>query len=590
MRRLLIRGKRLHGGSPIWPPMHIKQPARAVPHAPVSAPHPLPCPSAHAQGDYPFVPPNRAPHHPRRPVCAARKTIENMSSVANRVLKNTGFLYAKMAITVFISLLTTRLLLNSLGKIDFGIFALLGTSISMLGFLNNAMASATQRFINYAEGEGNEQRIKSIFNVSVVLHFGIALAAGLLLEIGYFFFFGGILNVPPERVGAAKIVYQCLVASTMFTVMTVPYDAVMTAHENMRYYALVGILDALLKLCIALAVVYGPGDKLILYGALMALETVAVLIIMRLYCRRHYSECRFQPRRYYSAQTAKEMGSFAGWIFFTCMSSMVANYGQGIILNNFFGAALNAAQGIVSQLNGQLNALANSMLRALFPVIGKSAGARDVQLMNKSAIMGSKLSALLFCIVAVPLWGVLPYALQLWLKNVPAWTLIFLKLELMRTFFMMLTSTFVPALKADGHIKGQSITSCCIDLLLLPAIYLAFRLGAPPPAMYLAALVVYAILKPLNNLFWIRKYHVFSIKNYFSKSAIPVFVLAAAFVVAQEWLTRIVTIDNPMSLLLYVACAFVLFVLSVALFVLNNRERQIAKNFAVGLVSRAKRN
>jgi len=158
-------------------------------------------------------------------------------STANRVIKNTGFLYAKMGITMFVSLYTTRLLLNSLGVSDFGIFNVVGGAIAMLGFLNAAMAGATQRFMSIAEGEGKPEKKRSIFNTSVILHLAIAIILGLmLLEAGYFFF-NGILNIPADRVYAAKVVYGSMIISTMFTVMTVPYDAVLNARENMLYYA-----------------------------------------------------------------------------------------------------------------------------------------------------------------------------------------------------------------------------------------------------------------------------------------------------------------------------------------------------------------
>ena len=174
------------------------------------------------------------------------------SSTATRVIKNTGYLYAKMGITMFISLYTTRLILNSLGASDFGIFNIVGGAIAMLGFLNGAMASATQRFMSYSEGEGNKEKQKSIFNVSLVLHFGIAFIVGIVLLIAGYFFFNGILNIPVDRIFAAKVVYASLIVSTMFTVMTVPYDAAMNAHENMKYYAIVGILESFLKLAVAL--------------------------------------------------------------------------------------------------------------------------------------------------------------------------------------------------------------------------------------------------------------------------------------------------------------------------------------------------
>ena len=344
-------------------------------------------------------------------------------SIANRVIKNTGFLYAKMGITMFISLYTTRLILNSLGASDFGIFNIVGGAISMLGFLNAAMASATQRFMSFSEGEGNKEKQKVIFNVSFILHLIISVIVGLsLLATGYFFF-SGILNIPESRVLAAKIVYGSLIISTMFTVMTVPYDAIMNAHENMKYYAMIGVCESLLRLSVAFVCVYTHHDRLIVYGALMACIPLITLTTMRIYCHKKYDECIISVQKYWDKKLMKEMTSFAGWNFFSSMITICSAYGQGIILNHFFGTLLNAAQGIASQLNGQLQVLSANMLKAINPVLGKSAGANNKQLLVKSTMFGAKYASALYLIIAIPMFIEAPYILQLWLKNVPEWTI-----------------------------------------------------------------------------------------------------------------------------------------------------------------------
>lgn len=168
-------------------------------------------------------------------------------STTTRVIKNTGFLYAKMGITVFVSLYTTRLILSALGASDFGVFNIIGGAIVMLGFLNSTMANATQRFMSYAEGEGNLTKKRQVFNVSMVLHVGVALATGVILLTAMYPFFHGVLNIPTGRVFAAKAIYLCTLVSTLLTIVNVPYDSVMNAHENMLYYSLIGIFECFLK-------------------------------------------------------------------------------------------------------------------------------------------------------------------------------------------------------------------------------------------------------------------------------------------------------------------------------------------------------
>ncbi len=268
-----------------------------------------------------------------------------------------------MGITVFISLYTTRLILESLGASDFGVFNIIGGAIVMLGFLNSTLANATQRFMSYAEGEGNLLKKKKVFNVSIVLHAGVALATGIILLIAMYPFFHGVLNIPSERVFAAKIIYLCTLLSTLLTIVNVPYDAIMNAHENMLYYSLVGIFESLLKLLVAFACVYTSSDKLILYGILMALIPFITLSIMKIYCHRKYEECVFGLHRYWDVSLVKQITSFFSWNFLTAISSLASFYGTGLVLNHFFGTVLNAAQGIANQVNGQLSNFSLNLMK-----------------------------------------------------------------------------------------------------------------------------------------------------------------------------------------------------------------------------------
>lgn len=316
-------------------------------------------------------------------------------STTTRVIKNTGFLYVKMGITVFISLYTTRLIFASLGASDFGVFNIVGGAITMLGFLNSTMANATQRFMSYAEGANDLLKKKQVFNVSMVLHIGVALLTGLILLAAMYPLFNGIFNIQPDRIFAAEVIYLSLVVSTMFTIVNVPYDAVMNAHENMLYYALIGIFEAFLKLLVAFACVYTTSDKLIVYGILMAIIPFVTLTIMKIYCHRKYEECFIGLKKYWSRGLVKEIASFSGWNFLTAISSLVSFYGTGLVLNHFFGTILNAAQGIANQVNGQMSTFSLNLMKAVNPIIVKRAGAQDVEAMNKATLASGKYSTLL---------------------------------------------------------------------------------------------------------------------------------------------------------------------------------------------------
>ena len=498
-----------------------------------------------------------------------------MGSTANRVIKNTGFLYAKMGITMFVSLYTTRLILNSLGASDFGIFNIVGGAIAMLGFLNAAMASATQRFMSYSEGEGDKEKQKSIFNVSCVLHLGISLIVGIALLIAGYFFFNGILNIPQERIFAAKVVYGSLIVSTMFTVMTVPYDAAMNAHENMKYYAIVGVFESFLKLAVAFACVYTVYDKLIVYGILMACIPLITLTIMRVYCHKHYEECVIAPRVYWKKGLMKKMTSFAGWNLFSSSVTMISAYGQGIILNSFFGTVLNAAQGIALQINGQLQVLSSNMLKAVNPILGKSVGAHNTDLLIKSTMLGAKYAAALYSLVAIPLFIETPYILDLWLYNVPEWTVIFVRFQLLRSFIEFQFVTLPSSISATGKIRKYSFYSSLSNFLQLPVIYILFKLGYPPYFMYVSAIIFGNLLVYGIAMYFARKNYSLPIIVYIKTVLFPIYFALLGTLVVLNALLSFMNISNLICLIVFILISFVVYSLSFFLLCSKDEKNQI---------------
>jgi len=425
---------------------------------------------------------------------------------AKRVAVNTGFLYARMAITVFISLYATRLILNALGAQDFGLFNVVGGAIAMLTFLNSAMANATQRFMSFSQGEGDVDKQKHIFNVSVVLHFIIGILVVLLLEGAGYFLFNGILKIPADRIPVAKLIFQFMLVSTFFTIISVPYDAVINAHENMLLVAILGVIESLLKLAIAIYVTRTPFDKLISYGVLMALLSILLLILRRIYCHKKYEEVVINIKEYFNRPLFREMTGFAGLSFLSSSTSMVGNYGFGIVLNHFFGAILNAADGIAGQLNGQLLVFSNTLMKALNPAIVKAEGGGGRQNMLKYSLMGCKFSFFLFSFFAVPFMLEAPFIMHVWLKDVPEWSVLFCRLILFKTLIEQLTLPLNTAIGAQGNIKKISITKSILNLIPLPLTYILFSIGSPPYVMYIVAIIFWGFIEGFITIY-------FTIKN-----------------------------------------------------------------------------
>lgn len=495
-------------------------------------------------------------------------------STTTRVIKNTGFLYVKMGITVFISLYTTRLILASLGASDFGVFNIVGGAITMLGFLNSTMANATQRFMSYAEGEGNLAKKKQVFNVSMVLHIVVALLTGLILLAAMYPLFNGILYILPERIFAAKIIYLSLIVSTMFTIINVPYDSVMNAHENMLYYSIIGILEAVLKLVVAYACVYAVFDKLIVYGVLMTVIPFITLTIMKVYCHRKYAECVIGFRKYWSRGLVKDIASFSGWNFLTAISSLASYYGSGLVLNHFFGTMLNAAQGIANQVNGQMSAFSLNLMKAVNPIIVKRAGAKDVEAMNKATLASGKYSTLLIVLFAVPFILEMHYILDIWLKDVPEWTSLFCCLQLVLTIICQMTSSAATAIYAEGNIKWYAIYKSIMNLAPILVTYIAYVCHGAPYWLYIAMITFWAIGGDSVIIYYANRQCNFPVIAFLKEVLFPIWAIVALMFFIG-YLPQMVMIESFARLLVSVLMTSIVFALSIWLFVFKNQERQM---------------
>lgn len=447
-------------------------------------------------------------------------------STASRVIKNSGYLYLRIFIVTGISLWTTRLVLNALGATDYGIFNIVGGVISMLAFLNTAMASATQRFMSYSEGENNKEKQKTIFNISMVFHLIVASFVALLLVALGFYFFNHVLNIPTDRLFAAKTIFLCLIISTVFGIMSVPYEAILNAHENMLYYSIVGVLDSLLRLVVALILYHTSYDKLIVYGNLMALIPIITLTIMRVYCHKKYDECIIAPRKYFDKSLMSEMFHFAGWNFLPNIANVIVVQGSSIVLNAFWGVLINAAHGVANQLAGYLLIFSNSMQKALNPVIVKKEGEHDRSRMVLYSLAGNKFSYLLFAFFAIPACVEMPFILKLWLKNPPEYAILFCRLIIVRRMIGQLTVTFSTSIGAIGQIKQRSLTNFIIMALALPVSWLAFKEGAPVYSLYIV-LMLMVLFTSLSDIFYMHRQCNLQIPIFLKKVFMPCLLITA---------------------------------------------------------------
>jgi Na+-driven multidrug efflux pump len=464
-----------------------------------------------------------------------------MSAISGkRIAKNTFFLYCKIGINTIVLLYTTRIVLNALGAVDYGIYGVVGGAIAMLGYLNSAMATTTQRFMSYAEGEGKSEKKSCYFNTSVIIHMLLGISILIIMEILFYPMFNGILNIPEERKFAAECIYQMMAISTVVTILTVPYEATINAHEDLVYYSIVGVGEALLKLSAALIIVHAFVDKLILYGILMASISIIMMMIMRFYCHKHYKECKFSPKKYFSKSVLKEMGSFAGWSFVGVFSSIMGNYGTGLILNHFFGTIVIAAQTICNQIGGQLLVFSSNMLKAMNPAIVKSAGEGNKENMLKLNMTGCRFSFCLYALFAIPFFIETDYILKIWLKNVPEWAVLFCQLQVLRTLLEQLTFPMGMSLIAVGNIRQINITDLILGISTFAVLFIVYECGVQPYWHFIVSIFLLVIVESGFKLYFNKKFCKLNILSFVKNVYVRCLI---CFVIAYSMGYAFVSID-----------------------------------------------
>ncbi|MBD5344402.1 MAG: hypothetical protein HDR90_05375 [Bacteroides sp.] len=396
---------------------------------------------------------------------------------STRLIVNTGAQYARTLINLVLSLYSTRLILAALGLADYGIFTLIGGVVSMLAFMTNAMVTTTQRFMSYHQAKSDLETQQIIFGNSVLMHLAVSVAVLALLEIAGLFLFDGFLNIAPERLPAAKVVYQCTIAMILMSFITAPYKALIISHENIVYTSVVDVCDGVLKVGIAVMLTFMDADKLVTYGFLMLSIYVLNLLAYSIYDFRNYKECIMPRLRFFNKEYVKSMSSFIGWQLYSTGCIMGRTQGTAIIINKFFGTVVNAAFGIALQLSGAVSFVSSALMLAINPQIVKAEGGGDRAKMFRLAEIASKFSYLLLAMIVIPIIFALPEVLHLWLGEVPDYAVLFCSVILITGLVDMITTGLGTCNQAIGNIGPYSVTVNTIKVLTLPVLWALLALG-----------------------------------------------------------------------------------------------------------------
>lgn len=450
---------------------------------------------------------------------------------SSRVVFNTMVLYVRLIIGMVIGLFTTRLVLGALGETDFGIYALVAGVVGLLGILNSSMSNASMRFMAHSLGSGDTQRIRKTFNTTLSLHFLIGIAVVVIMEAVGILMFEHLLDIPASRIGDAKIVFHFMVVTTFVTIIAVPYDAVINAHENLLALSVIDVFGYILKLGIAIYLTYSDGNLLVLYGLFVLLTHIILRLIKQWYSRRKYSECRVSFRRFFDKSLSKEILSFSGWNLFGSIAAISVTQVRGVLLNMFFGVTVNAADGIAKQAGNQVNMVSVSMTRALNPQLVKSEGGGDRPRMLRLTELATKYSVFLFAMFAIPVIIEANYLMNLWLKNVPEYSVIFLQLLLVGLLLDKFSFEITSALRAAGRIKEFQVAETAIIVLNIPLGYLVFKQGLPPYAIFFVGFFI-SILVLFSRLLFAKRLVGMNIRAFFLNSLIPIIFPVGISVIA----------------------------------------------------------
>ena len=473
---------------------------------------------------------------------------------------------------MLISLISVPLILRALGESDYGVYNLVAGVVSMLAFLNSSMSISTQRFLSVAIGEKNVSRLNEIYNASIILHLAIGLIVVVGFEICGLFLFDSFLNIEPDRIRPAKIIYQFLVISTFFTILSVPYGAILNAKENMLAFSIIGILEALLKLLLAVYLGFCRFDRLITYGLGMAFLAISITLINRVFVKHKYREFSFRPLLYLKKQTFLEMLGFAGWNTLGSVAMIGRNQGIAIILNLFYGTVVNAAYGIANQINSVLNYFSTTFQRALNPQLMQSEGMKDRDRLIRISLISSKFSVLVLSFFAIPLIIEMPYVLELWLNKVPTYTLRLSQLILVLSIVFQYSMGLMSSIQAVGKIRNYFLIISFLILLNLPVSFVLLKNGFPPYSCIISFICI-ELISFMVRLYMATRLTGLQAKDFLSQVIAPtilVFVTSLVPALSIHFLLK-----ESFVRLAFVCVAYaIVFVFTTWRFAINESQRQ----------------
>jgi len=498
----------------------------------------------------------------------------------NIILKNTLVLYLRMFILLFVSLFTTRIVLQLLGVSDFGIFNVVGGIVALSSFIINALSGGYQRFLNYEMGKSSESRIRSVFSNSIIIQIALSLIIFFLAESIGLWFLNTQMVFPPTRMYAVNTVYQLSIITFIANVFRTPYDALIIAHEKLNVFAYCSIFEVVGRLFLVLLVKYIAYDSLIVYSSFIFIPSLILLLFYIVYCHKSYIESHFNFTSV-DRIMIKEMIEFTSWNLIGNLAYTMKSQGLNILLNLFFGTVINAARGVAFQISTALNRFVSNFQIAFRPQMIKSYAYGDTKKTLEMMYFMTKVSFILLAVICMPIFFEIDFVLSMWLgNNVPNYTAIFVKLLIITNCVDAFGAPISVVMHATGKVKKYQIFTSLVQLLILPISYVFLKLDYPPETvMYIS--LFFTIITQIVRLLVLKIYVHFSLKDYLQKIIFPIIVVTLLFPIFPIYIIN----NFSSSWLRFIFLSFIVeIVLIILIYVLiiSKKERIIINSYVRG--------
>ena len=502
--------------------------------------------------------------------------MSNTQSNNKRIAVNTIMLYFRMFLTMGVSLFTSRIILQSLGVDDYGIYNVVAGFVSMFTFINSAMTSATQRYITFAIGKGENTRINTVFSTCVNIHAILSIILIIIAETIGLWFLNTHMTIPEERMTSANIVYQLAILSTIVMMLSVPYNAMIVAYEKMSAFAYISILDVTFKLLIAYILFVSTYDRLILYAVLMFAVQAMIRFIYQKYCNKNFKESRYHW--VWDKNLFKEMVSFSIWSLFGNLACVFSGQGVNVALNMFFGPAVNAARGVAFQVQSAVNGFSGNFQMAMNPQITKNYANGNIDSMHSLIFASSKYSYYLLFMISLPVILEADTILNVWLAEVPPHTINFLRIVLFTTIINAMAGPFTISAQANGNIKLYQMVVGGILLLSLPLSYIGLKIFHQPEIVYIVDLII-VLTSQIARLYFMRWMVGLSIRIYMKKVVLPVIAVTVISMIVPLLIYNNMSKGTILSFFSVCAISMTSIALTIYFVGINKNERIKLNNF-----------